>query len=126
MEIFNVILSTEVLAGIVLVAALGMILRCLLSFTREVGSLAPKLAKIVSDLSRLQEKMPDKKKLVTDLTAVVYPLRDREGKLRAYYDGLRNIELEHGRAAAQSEEEEEAEEQAEKKKRGQKRLMGLD
>ena len=126
MDIVDAILSTEVLAGVVMVAVLGMIVRCFLSFTREAASLAPKLAKIESDLTRLQEEMPDKKKRVSDLAAVVYPLRDREGKLRAYYDGLRNMELEQERAATQSEGEEQAEEQAEKKKRGQRRLMGLD
>ena len=122
MDIFDVILSTEVLAGIVIAAALGLIVRCVLSFTSEAASMTPKLTKIESDLTRLREGMGDKKKLVEDLTAIVDPLKDREYKLRAYFDGLRNMELEHERDAVQSVEEEEAE----KQKRMQRKRMGMD
>ena len=58
MNIVDVILSTEVLAGIVLVASLGLIVQCVLSFKSEAATLTPKLTKIESDLTRIREGMP--------------------------------------------------------------------
>ena len=104
MDTLDVILSTEVLAGIVIVAALAFIVRAVLSFTSEAAKMTPKLTQIESDLTRIREGMADK------------------SKLRDYHDGLRTMELNLERNAAQNAEYE----QEEKQKRAMKRRMGVE
>jgi len=53
---------------------------------------------------------------------IVDPLKDREGKLRAYYEVLKNIELSLERAEAEEGEKKEEE----KRKRIQRKRMGFD
>ena len=63
----------------------------------------------------------DKRKIVQDLTVIVDPLREREGKLRMYYDSLKNMEVDHEKNEAKASEEQE---QA-RKKRVQRKKMGF-
>ena len=122
MDIFNIILSTEVIAGILVVASLAMTVRSILFFTREASGMSPRLMKIEADLTKFRGGMDERKKVVAALDTVVTPLRERDERLRDYYDGLRNMELEHDRAEQESEEEEEDA----RKKRVQRRKMGFD
>jgi len=80
-NILDVVLSTEVIAGVLIVASLAMAVRSILFFTRESTGIAPKLMKIEADLERWRGGMGDKKKIVADLTEIVDPLREREGRL---------------------------------------------
>lgn len=121
MNVFD-ILTTEVIAGILIIGALVMSVRSILMFTREASDMAPKIQKLDMSLSKIREGMDDKKKLVKDLTVIVDPLREREGRLRAYYEEIKNIELAYERETADKEEKDEAE----KRKRIQKKRMGLD
>ncbi len=66
--------------------------------------------------------MDEKKKIVKDLTVIVDPLRAREGKLRAYYEDIKNIDLNDERETASKEEKDEAE----KRKRIHRKKMGFD
>ena len=84
----DAILSTEIIAGILIIGALVMSVRSILFFTREASSMAPKLQKIDHDLTKLRDGMAEKKKAVKELTVVVDPLKTRESKLRAYYEEL--------------------------------------
>ena len=122
MRILDIILSLEVMAGILIAASLAMAVRSLLSFTRETATMGPKLQKIEADLHRTREGMEDREKTVKELTAIVEPLREREARIRAYYDGLRNLELESERESQKSGEQQEAA----KKRRIQRKKMGLD
>ena len=119
-NILDVVLSTEGIAGVLIVASLAMAVRSILFFTRESTGIAPKLMKIESDLEKWRGGMADKKKIVAELTVVVDPLREREGRLRMYYDSLKNMEVDHEKnEAKQSEEQEQA-----RKKRVQRKKMG--
>ena len=122
MNILDIVLSTQVIAGIIIVASVAMAVRSILFFTREASGMAPKLMKLDNELGKYRDGMGEKKKTVKELTVVVDPLREREGKLRTYYDGLKSMELEHDKqsSAAQSQEDEE------RKKRIQRKKMGFD
>ena len=120
-NILDVVLSTEVIAGVLIVASLAMAVRSILFFTRESTGIAPKLMKIESDLEKWRAGMGDKKKIVQDLTVIVDPLREREGRLRMYYDSLKNMEVDHQKNEAKAGEEQE---QA-RKKRVQRKKMGF-
>ena len=122
MNVLDVILSTEVIAGIIIVASVAMTVRSILMFTREASGMSPRLLKLESELGKHKEGMDGKKTAVKELTVVVDPLKDREGKLRGYYDDLKNMELAHDKANAAAEEHEEGE----RKKRVQRKKMGFD
>ena len=117
----DIILSTEVIAGIIIAASLAMSVRSILYFTREASTMSPRLMKIDADLSRLRDGMFDKKKVVKDLTVIVDPLKVTEARLRAHFDSLRNLELERDRLEAESSVREEEE----RTKRIQRKKMGL-
>jgi hypothetical protein len=120
-NILDVVLSTEVIAWVLIVASLAMAVRSILFFTRESTAIAPKLMKIESDLEKWRGGMGEKKQAVTELTTVVDPLREREGRLRMYYDSLKNMEVDHEKNAAKATEEQE---QA-RKKRVQRKKRGF-
>ena len=122
MNLFDIILSTEVIAGILIAASLAMAVRSILFFTREAATMSPKLQKIEHDLSKLREGMDEKKKAVKDLTTIVDPLKLREARLRSYYEAVKNLELDYDR---KSEAEAEKAEQ-ERQKRVQRKKMGFD
>ncbi len=115
-------LSTEVIAGILIVGALVMCLRSILMFTRQAGDMAPKIQKLDMALAKIRDGMDEKKKLVKDLTVIVDPLRARETKLRQYYEDIKNIELTYERESTEKGEKDEAE----KRKRIQRKKMGFD
>ena len=121
MNIIDIILSTEVIAGLVIVASLAMTVRSVLFFTREASALGPKLTKIEANLTKFRDGMGERKQVVENLNTVVTPLRNQEERLRDYYDGLRNMELEHDRTEQKVEEEEEEQ----RKKRVQRKKMGF-
>ncbi|MEE2833581.1 MAG: hypothetical protein VYD18_14580 [Candidatus Latescibacterota bacterium] len=112
-------LSTEVVAGIIIVGALVMTVRSILMFT---GEMAPKVQKLDMMLNKIRDGMAEKKKIVKDLAVIVDPLRAREGKLRDYYEQIKEIELTYERESAEKGEKDEAE----KRKRIQRKKMGFD
>ena len=122
MNVLDIILSLEVMAGILITASLAMAVRSLLHFTRESATMGPKLQKIDAELQKWREGMGDRERAVKKLSAVVEPLAAREGRMRAYYETLRNIELERERETEKAGQEQEAA----KKKRIQRKKMGLD
>lgn len=122
MRILDIILSLEVIAGILIAASLAMAVRALLNFTRESATMGPKLHKLESDLQKLRDGMREREKTVKDLTVIVEPLREREGRIRAYYDALKDLEVETERESQKTGEEQEAA----KKRRIQRKKMGID
>ncbi|MFH1570513.1 MAG: hypothetical protein ABIL09_21165 [Gemmatimonadota bacterium] len=121
MNLIDIILSTEVIAGIIIVASLAYAVRSILFFTREASTMGPRLQRIEADLNRLRDGMDEKRRTVKALTVTVDPLRLRESRLRSYYDSLKNLELEYDRRVAESS----AREEEERVKRIQKKKMGL-
>ena len=119
---FSDFLTTEVIAGIIITAALVMSVRSTLMFTRQASEIAPKLQKIEIALAKIRDGMAEKKKIVKDLTVIVDPLRARESKLREYHDRIRNLEVNNERESAAKEEKDEAD----KRKRIQRKKMGFD
>ena len=107
MNVLDIILSTEVITGVLIVGSLVMTVRTILLFTREAPGISTRLLKVETDLATLSDRMGEKKRVVRALNTVVTPLREREEQLRSYFDRLRNMELEHDRAAQKAEEEEE-------------------
>ena len=61
-NILDVVLSTEVIAGVLIVASLAMAVRSILFFTRESTGIAPKLMKIESELEKWRAGMGTKGK----------------------------------------------------------------
>ena len=122
MHVLDIILSTEVIAGIIIVASVAMTVRSVLMFTHEASGMSLKLLKLDSELEKHKEGMDGKKTAVKELTVVVDPLKDREGKLRGYYDALKNMELAHDKANAAAEEHK----QEERRKRVQRKKLGFD
>ena len=86
------LLSTELIASVVICGALLMAIRTILVFTRDVADLRPKLSKIESALDRIRDRMADNKELVSTLSKEVAPIEDLEGKMRAHYEGLQEQE----------------------------------
>ena len=121
MDVFD-ILSTEVICGIMIAAALIMGVRSILMFSRQAAEIAPKILKLDANLSRIRDSMESRKKSVKDLTVIVDPLRIQEGRIRDYFDKIKNMELDHERESADQEEKDEAE----KRKRIQRKKMGFD
>ena len=122
MNVLDVVLSTEVIAGIIIIGALVMSVRSILIFTREASSMGPRLQKVEISLAKLREGMDEKKKIVRELSQVVDPLKARESRLRVYFEGLKNMELQYERESA----EKAAKDEAEKRKRIQRKKMGFD
>ena len=117
----DAILSTETILGILIIGALAMAVRSLLFFSREAASIEPRLQKVDLDLNKRRNGMAEKKAAVKELTVIVDPLTYQEGKLRAYHEVLRDIELSHERKEAKkAEKDEEA-----KRKRIQRKKMGF-
>lgn len=121
MNLFD-FLSTEVIAGIIIIGALLMSVRSVLMFSRMASDMAPKLQKLDMALTKIRDGMGEKKKIVKDLTVIVDPLRSREGRLREYHERIKNIEMTHEREAANKDEKDEAE----KRKRIQRKKMGFE
>ncbi len=118
----DIILSTEVITGIITIGSLAMIVRSIMLFTNEAAGMSPRLMKIEADLTKFSDGMVERKQVVKDLNTVVTPLHSREERLRNYFDRLRNMELEHDRAEQKAEEEEELA----RKTRVQRKKLGFD
>ena len=106
---FSDILSAEGMCAIVMIGSLVLIVRSLLAFTRQSAEINPQLRYIEAEITKLRNGLSGRKENVEKLTAAVDPLREREARLRAYCDQLRDIELEHERSIAKQEQEQEAE-----------------
>jgi len=122
MEFFDAILTTEVLAGILIIGAFAMGIRSTLHFSKGAADLRPKLTEVERNLKRLRDGMGDRKKAVAELTQAVAPIKEQETQMRLYYEQAQEMNIEHEkREQADSEEEE-----AGRKRRIQRKKMGYD
>jgi chromosome segregation ATPase len=121
MEFLEGILSTEVIAGILIIASFGMCIRSILHFTREAAVLQPKLGDIERELVKWREGMADKKAAVEKLNKEVAPLREAEAKMRLYYESMKEMELNHEKKKMKEQEKE----QSDRQRRIQRKKMGF-
>jgi len=121
MDIIESFLATEVLASIVMVGAVAMVVRSYISYAKDAGELGPKLEKIEKELDKIRKRSAPMKKLVTSLNKLVNPLKERADRYTAYYEELREVELEGERDAVANKDEVEAE----NRRRVQRKRMGL-
>ncbi len=120
MIVLDTILSTEVIAGIIIIAAFALCIRSILTFTNQATELRPKLTTIEGSLTKLREGMQGRKDKVEKLNTVVSPLKDREGRMRSYFDLMKKLELDNEKElmAAQATEESKRTRRIQRKKMG--------
>ena len=122
MEFFEAFLSTEVIAGVLILAALGMAMRSIIHFSKEAATLRPRLAEADRELNKLREGMEDRRKAVKKLADQVAPIKELENKMRLYFEGLQEQQAEIGKKLQEQEERKERERQ----KRIKRKKMGFD
>lgn len=118
----SVLLSHQVIAGVIIVSMLLLSLRSILLYSRRASEIRPRLMQLDRELAKRHESTAEKKKAVAALERLVAPLRDQEASLRSYYEELRAIELEEERKFLAKRQEEEAQ----RKVRIQRKKMGFD
>ena len=115
------LLTPQVISCVILLGMLVLVIRSILLYSRHQSELQPRLMHLDREVNKRREGMADHKKVVAELTSSVTPLQEREGALRAYYEELRNIEVEEEkRSLAQQQAYE-----AEKKVRISRKKMGI-
>ena len=117
-----VMLTKEVVASIIIIAALILSVRALLFLISKSASMGPQLQKLDADLKKYSGWMDEKKKTVHELAEIVEPFRKQEVKLRTYYDSLKLVEMQNEEIEAAVAEQEEIE----RKQRIQRRKMRLE
>ena len=115
------LLSTELITSVIICGAFFMSIRTILGFTRDVGDLRPKLSKLENTLDRVRDGMKDNKDRVGILSKEVNPIQELEGKMRAHYEEMQEIEME----AEKQKIAEEEEEQTGRQRRIQRKKMGF-
>ena len=121
MDVINSLLTLEAGASVIMVGALAIIVRSFLVYSKEAAELQPKLTRVDKELTRLREKVEPKKKLISQLHKETVPLREKEQKFDAFFQALRQAELDEGK----KEVAEERENKADKKRTMQRRSMGF-
>ena len=121
MEIIISLLTLEVGASILILGALAIIVRSFRHYLKESSELQPKLAKVDKELTRLRETIGPKKKTINELNKAISPLREKEQEFDAFFQALRQIELDQEK----EEVAEERETSAAIKRNLQRRSMGF-
>jgi len=101
------ILDTQLLAIFICLAAIGMSVRIIASFSGEAARLRPKLTKISDTLTRIRERISDRMPAIEELQKAIEPLSNREQILREYFEQLTQIELADMRKEAEVQKEKE-------------------
>ena len=70
------LLSTELIASIIICGAFFMAIRSIMGFTRDVSELRPKLVQLENTHARLREALTNNKELVGNLSQKVEPIQD--------------------------------------------------
>ena len=107
MNALDNMLSQEVISGIIIIFAFAMCIRTILSYTNEASELRPKISEIDRKLNSQRNGMKNHQSKVEKLSETVRPLKEREALMRAYYDQMKDTELEQERKqmADQADEE---------------------
>jgi hypothetical protein len=101
------ILDVQLLAIFICLAAIGMSVRIIATFSGEAARLRPKLTKISDTLTTMRERMSNRMPIIEALEKVIEPLSNREQILREYFEQLTQIELTDMRKDAEVQKEKE-------------------
>tara|TARA_A100001037_G_scaffold133379_1_gene121006 strand:- start:9 stop:506 length:498 start_codon:yes stop_codon:yes gene_type:complete len=115
------LLSTELIASVIICGAFFMAIRTIMGFTRDVSELRPKLVQLENTHARLREALTNNKELVGNLSQEVEPIQDLEAKMRAHYEVMQDLQLEDEKQRLAAEEEADTG----RKKRVQRKKMGF-
>ena len=103
------ILSIEVVTSIISLGAISLSIGSIVSFSKDIGELQPKLTRVEHRLNRLYDGMEDSKSIVSELSELIHPLKEQESHLQSYYDEIKEFSLELEREQLVSEKSENGE-----------------
>jgi hypothetical protein len=122
MTALEALLSTEVIAGILIIAAFAMGIRSILHFTSQAAGLRPKLDEVTRELKRLRSGMSERKKAVEKLAKVVAPVQEREATMREYFEEIQQLGIDMEKQEA----EQSVQDEANRRRRVQRKKMGFE
>ena len=117
------LISDELVASIIICGTFFMVIRTIMGFTKDISELRPKLIQLENTLDRMRTTLTDSKELVGNLSQEVEPIQDLEGKMRAHYEIMQDIQLEDEKKRLAAEAEAEAE-TGRKMRTGRKQIGG--
>ncbi len=88
------LLSQQVIAGILFIAGLAFSIRSYLYFTEEASVLKPKITKADNDLAYIRDGMADQKDQVESLTKEIAPLATQEAAMQKHLNLLKQNKIE--------------------------------
>ena len=87
------LLSTEVIAGLIIFSALSMSVRSIIAFSKTLSELRPRLTEVERRLDRVHDGMESHQSKLAGLSESVSPLQQQKSNLQSYYDEMRNLDL---------------------------------
>lgn len=96
---FAVLLSPPVIAGITIIAMVGLSVRSIRLYSRGVQEFGSRLKRLDRDLEKFRGGMSDRKKAVADLENQLAPIQNKEAVLRAYFEELQAVQMEADKKA---------------------------
>lgn len=97
------ILSIEVVTSIISIGAISMSIGSIMSFSKDMSGLHPKLTRVSHRLDRFCDGIKDSHSTVAELSELIHPLKEQESHLQSYYDEIKKISLELERKQLASE-----------------------
>ena len=101
------ILSTEVIAGLIILSAISMSVRSLTAFSNTLSELRPKLAEVDRRIDHVSDGMEGNQSKLAHLSELVSPLKKQETNLKSYYSQIRKLEFQLEREKLVSEQSKE-------------------
>ena len=103
------ILSTEIVASLISFGAISMSISSIVAFSKDVGELQPKIAKVERRLNHLRNGIESCQSTVAELGQLIPPLKQQESNLQSYYDEIKELSMELERKQLISEQGEKGE-----------------
>ena len=122
MDFIEFALAPEVLACIAIAGALFMGIRSILQLSHKANELYSKLDQIERELNNWQTRICEQRKNLQLLSQQLPPIREKETKIRLYYDRLNELVIEQEKR--ELEELEKVDE--ERRRRIHRKKMGYD
>ena len=87
------LLSTEVIASLIILSAISMSVRSITAFSKTLSEMRPKLTEVERRLDRVRDGMEIHQSKLAGLSKSVSPLQQQKSDLQSYYDEIRNLDL---------------------------------
>ena len=81
----------------------------IVAFSKDVGELQPKVARVERRLNHLRNDMENYQSTVAELGQLIPPLKQQESNLQSYYDEIKELSMELEREQLVSEQGEKGE-----------------